>query len=99
MTENMVKAEYQRRVKLIQDLMESMDLDAVLMTATAMQTFQLPVKFFSNVLNGRLIQNGQHGFRHGLRDGQKSRSHPCCRNYRFFYAFHFNLRLIMLLLT
>ena len=50
MTENMVKAEYQRRVKLIQDLMESMDLDAVLMTSIAMPTFQLPVKFFSNYM-------------------------------------------------
>ena len=50
MTEKMIRDEYKRRVKLIQDLMEAKQLDAVLMTSTAMQTFQLCVKFFSNYM-------------------------------------------------
>lgn len=50
MTEAMITAEYQRRVKLINDLMELKGLDAVLLTSTAMQTTQLCVKFFSNYM-------------------------------------------------
>lgn len=50
MTEAMITAEYQRRVKLINDLMEARGLDAVLLTSTAMQTMQLCVKFFSNYM-------------------------------------------------
>jgi Xaa-Pro aminopeptidase len=54
MTETMVQAEYQRRVRLIQDLMDAMELDAVLLTSVAMQASQLCVKFFSNyTLNTR----------------------------------------------
>ncbi|MCQ2552137.1 MAG: M24 family metallopeptidase [Clostridia bacterium] len=41
-------AERDRRVELINKVMEDNGLDAVLFTALAMATFQLPAKFFSN---------------------------------------------------
>ena len=54
MTKQEIQAEYQRRVQLLQELMERNELDGVVLSSTAQQGNQLCVKYFSNyTLNTR----------------------------------------------
>ena len=56
-------------------------------------TFQ---DFFHNILNRRLVHNGQHFFRHSLSRREKPGSEPCRRDNRFSYLLH-NLLLMSLI--
>ena len=71
--------ECRRRVKMILDGAFPMTADDQNFLDTACQGF------LHNILDGRLIDNGQHLLRCCFRRRKKSCSISCCRNNRFSY--------------